>query len=191
MLEEMVVDMLKKIKEKFFKTTPGVVAFFENEKSLLNAAKVTYDSGYRNFDTISPFPVHGMDDVMRLKRSIVPWVTFSFGVLGCAFGTWFQYWTSAVNYPVNIAGKPFFSLPAFVPIIFELTVLFAGLATFVSILFLCKLPKINPPILDVDLTCHKFALLIFEVDKKYESANKSLEFLNSLNCTEAREYLKF
>ena len=122
---------------------------------------------------------------------MIPWVTFLFGVLGCAFGTWFQYWTSAVNYPLNIAGKPFFSLPAFVPIIFELTILFAGLATFGSVLFMCRLPKINPPILDVDLTCHKFALLIFSVDKKYESATKSLEFLRSLDCVEAKEYLKF
>ena len=183
--------LVTKFKNKFFKTTPGVVAFFENEKSLLEAAKKTYQNGYRKFDTISPFPVHGMDEAMGLKRSIVPWVTFVFGVIGCVFATWFQWWTSAVNYPLNVAGKPFFSLPAFVPIIFELTVLFAGLATFFAVLFLCKLPKINPPILDLDLTCHKFALMIFSVDKKYENAQKSKSFLESLGGVDTKEYLKF
>ena len=161
--------------------TGGVVGYFDNEDDLLEAAKATYLAGYRKFDTISPFPIHGMDDVMGLKRSIIPWFTFFAGLTGCVFATWFQWWTSAVDYPLNIAGKPFFSLPAFVPIIFEITVLFAGLASFGAVLLLCRLPQINPPILNNDLSCHKFALYISENDPKYESdqSKKHIEGLKS------------
>ena len=179
--------MLKKLCDLFCcdETKPekpgGVVGYFKDEDDLLEAAKATFSAGYRSFDTISPFPIHGMDDAMGLKRSIVPWFTFFAGLTGCVFATWFQWWTSAVDYPVNIAGKPFFSLPAFVPIIFEITVLFAGLASFGAVLLLCRLPKIDPPILNTELTCHKFALYISENDPKYNSdqAKKHLEGLKS------------
>lgn len=179
--------MLKKLcavfccDEKKAAKTGGVVGYFDNENDLLEAAKSTHAVGYRKFDTISPFPIHGMDDAMGLKRSIVPWFTFFAGLTGCIFATWFQWWTSAVDYPLNIAGKPFFSLPAFVPIIFEITVLLAGLASFGAVLLLCRLPQINPPILNNDLTCHKFALYISESDPKYDrdQAKKHIESLKS------------
>ena len=170
--------------------TGGIVGYFNDENDLLEAAKKTKLAGYSQFDTISPFPVHGMDEVMGLKRSPVPWFTFFAGLTGCAFAVWFQWWTSAVDYPLNIAGKPFFSLPAFVPIIFEITVLLAGLASFGAVLLLCKLPQVNPPILDTDLTCHKFALYIPESDPHYDKdqVTKHIKSLKHINMEFYKEF---
>ena len=168
----------------------GVLGYFSDERALLAAAHRVYEAGYRRFDTLSPFPVHGMDEAMGLKRSPLPWVTFIAGVLGCAFGLWFQWWTSAVNWPLNIGGKPFFSLPAFIPIVFEVTVLFAGLASFGAVLVFCRLPQVNPPILDEDFTDHKFALFIPKEDAKFSDV-ESGRFLESLGATNVRKYERF
>lgn len=172
------------------KKTGGMIAYFDNENELLKAAKQTKLAGYNKFDTISPFPIHGMDEAMELKRSPVPWFTFIAGLIGCSFAVWFQWWTSAVDYPLNIAGKPFFSLPAFVPIIFEITVLLAGLASFGAVLLLCRLPQINPPVLDPDLTCHKFALYIAENDPDYHEQQIKKHFKN-LNAYDIQTYTAF
>ncbi len=172
------------------KQVGGVIGYFNNEDDLLKAARATYSEGYRKFDTISPFPVHGMDEAMGLKRSPVPWFTFFAGLVGCTFALWFQWWTSAVDYPLNIAGKPFFSLPAFIPIIFELTVLLAGLASFGAVLLLCRLPQIKPPILNPDLTCHKFALYIPESDPCYDQS-KTKKHLEGLKALDVQSYKEF
>ena len=172
------------------KNVGGLIGYFDNEDDLLKAARKTYSEGYRKFDTISPFPVHGMDEAMGLKPSSVPWFTFFAGFIGCSFALWFQWWTSAVDYPLNIAGKPFFSLPAFIPITFELTVLLAGLASFGAVLLLCRLPRNNPPILNPDLTCHKFALYIPEDDACYDS-QKTKKYLESLKALDVLFYKEF
>lgn len=168
----------------------GVIGYFDNEDELLKAAEKTKQAGYSRFDALSPFPVHGMDEAMGLKRSPVPWFTFFAGLVGCSFAVWFQWWTSAVDYPLNIAGKPFFSLPAFVPIIFEVTVLLAGLASFGAVLLLCRLPKVNPPILNPDLTCHKFALYISETDPEYDK-DTSKNHLEALKASDVQFYSAF
>lgn len=171
-------------------THAGVVGFYDNEDLLLEAAKKTYAAGYRKFDTISPFPVHGMDDAMGLKRSPLPWFTFVFGAIGCMFGVGFQWWASSVNYPVNIGGKPSFALPAFIPVTFEVTILLAGLASAAAVLILCRLPRINPPIMDPDLTSHKFAIYIPANDSQFNES-RCLEFLKSLGANDVRKYAEF
>ncbi len=182
---------MKKLIQKFNgPNQSGVVGFFEDEDKLLEAAKKTYEGGHRHFDTISPFPIHGMDDAMGLKRSILPWFTFVGGAVGCAFALWFQWWTSAVDYPLNIGGKPLFSLPAFVPVIFEVTVLLAGLCSFAGVLVLCKLPRINPPILDPDLTSHKFALYIPSSESGY-TEEKAKSFLSGIGASDIRSFSEF
>lgn len=165
------------------KTTQGVAAIFDDEKALLSAAKKAYSLGYRKFETLSPFPIHGMDDAMGLKRSPVPWFAFIFGSLGCAVGLGFQWWVSAVSWPINVGGKPMFSLPAFIPIVFELTVLFGALCTVAGMLWLCDLPKVDPPIMHPDITSHKFALFIPVSDHGYDEA-KTKELFKSMGATE-------
>lgn len=156
----------------------GVMAIFTDEHQILEAAEKTRLQGYKDFDAITPYPVHGMEEAVGVKRSWLPWATFILGALGCLFGLWFTWWTSAVNWPINVGGKPMWSLPAFVPIIFELTILFAAIGTVKTLIFVALgLPKVNPPVVDLDLTSHKFGLFISDKDAKF-------------NAVEVQEWLK-
>jgi hypothetical protein len=172
------------------KYVSGVVGFIEDDHKLLDAAKKTYAAGYRDFDTLSPFPIHGMDAAMGLGRSAIPWVTFFAGLFGCSFGLWFTWWTSAVDYPLNVGGKPLWSLPAFIPILFELTILFGALSSVGAMFILNGLPKVDPPIIDPDITCSKFALFIPETEKGY-SPEKAEEHLKSIGATDIRRVAEF
>ena len=175
---------------RMFERESGIVGFFADEFKLLDAAKKTYASGYRKYDTISPFAIHGMDEAMGLERSTLPWVSFTFGVLGCAFAVFIQWYTSAYSWPIIVGGKPMFSLPAFIPIIFEFTVLSCGLATFGAVLFYCKLPKVDPPLIDPDLTCHKFAVFIPSGDVGFEKS-KAKDFLKSIGAVDIRDVAEY
>ncbi len=148
----------------------GIAGIWLDEAGVLKAAKKTRDMGFKKFDAITPYPVHGMEEACGLKRSFIPYVAFVAGLIGCSFGMFAQYWTSAVNWPINVAGKPFFSAPAFIPITFEMTILFAALSSVSVLLIVAKLPKVDPPIIDKDLTCHKFAIYIPVDDVGYDVA---------------------
>lgn len=110
------------------------VAVFEDDHALLLAVRDARKLGCEISEVLSPHPVHGLDDVMGIRKSRLPWVTLAAGLAGLGLGTWLEYWTSATDWPINVGGKPFDSFPAFVPVMFELTVLAAGVATFVFVL---------------------------------------------------------
>lgn len=150
------------------KTQRGMAGIWLDEHKVVKAATKTREAGFKNADAITPYPVHGMEDALGIKRSGIPYVTFIAALIGGSFGLFFQYWTSAVNFPINVAGKPFFSLPAFIPVTFELTILFAALSSVGALFVLCGLPKIDPPIIDPDLTCHKFAIFIPDTEPGYD-----------------------
>ncbi len=146
----------------------GVAAIYDSEEKVLHAAKSFYAQGFRKFDAISPYPIHGMEEACGIKRSMIPWVTFGAGAVGLTCGLLLTWWTSAVNWPINVGGKPYFSLPAFIPIVFELTILFAAHSSVAALFVLCGLPKKQPPVIDLDLTCHKFAIFVPEEDFGFE-----------------------
>ena len=104
-----------------------VVGSFEREEDILKAVQAARSSGWRVCDVYTPYAVHGMDEAMGLRPSRLPLACFIFGLIGAATGVWFQYWSMAVSWPVNVGGKPWNSLPAWIPVTFELTVLLAGL----------------------------------------------------------------
>ncbi len=97
------------------KTTPSktgmMLAEFENPAQLLGAAQKLHDAGYKQFDCHSPFPIHGMDQAMGLKRSPLGYIVFVVAMLGLLGGITLEWWTSTIDYPLVISGKPFFSLP--------------------------------------------------------------------------------
>lgn len=146
------------------------VGIWTDEHQMIAAATKVREHGCKDFDCITPFPMHEVDDAVGISRSIIPWVTFFAGLAGCGFGLWFTWWVSAVNWPLNIGGKPMWSLPAFIPVIFELTILFAALSSVGAMFALNGLPKVDPPVIDPDLTCHKFAVYVLESDKAYDKA---------------------
>lgn len=145
----------------------GILAIFNDPEQLKVAAASVRDQKVKKFDAFTPFPVHGIEEAMGLRRSFLPWITFLGGLTGGTLGLTFEIWTSAVDWPLNVGGKPFVSLPAFIPVTFECTVLFAGLFTAGALFAVCKMPNPDPVILDPSLTNDKFGLFISADDPAY------------------------
>jgi hypothetical protein len=124
----------------------GLLAEFAHPGELLHAAEAVREAGFRHFDTHSPFPIHGMDKAMGLGNSIVGWITLGGGITGLSLATLMQWWMGAVDYPINISGKPFFAVEPSIPIMFELTVLLASLATAAGMFALNGLPRPYNPL---------------------------------------------
>ncbi|PWU15287.1 MAG: DUF3341 domain-containing protein [Bdellovibrio sp.] len=164
----------------------GLAGIFLDEHKLVKAVAQVRENGFVKFDAISPFPVHGMEEAHGIRRSWIPYVTFIAGLVGLTSGLLLTWWTSAVDWPLNVGGKPFFSLPAFIPVMFELTILFAALSSVGALFYACGIPRIDPPIIDPDLTSHKFAIFIPSDDQNYDE--KKIEtLLRSLGATEVRK----
>lgn len=154
----------------------GIAGIWLDEHEFVEAAGKIYSAGFKKLEAISPYPLHGIDDAIGLKRSFIPYITMAAGLAGCAFGVWFTWWTSASDWPLIIGGKPMWSLAAFIPVIFECTILFAAHISVLSMIILNGLPKIDPPVIDPDLTSHKFALFIPEDASGYDAAKIEQQF---------------
>ncbi len=124
----------------------GWMAEYEDENQLLDAARKVRDSGYTRTDAFTPFPVHGIDEALGIKPTVLPWFTLCAGATGTTVALTMQWWMNAVDYPYIISGKPFASWPAFIPVAFELTVLFAAFTTVFAMLGLNGLPKFSNPV---------------------------------------------
>lgn len=124
----------------------GVMAEYATPGDLMRAAVGLKEKGWTSMEAYSPFPVHGIDVALGHAGSKVPWIVLGGAFAGAGGGLLLQWWTSAVSYPLWIAGKPLFSIPAFVPITFELGVLFSAFAALFGMLGLNKLPKPYDPV---------------------------------------------
>ena len=123
-----------------------ILAEFKSPKALYNAARKVKETGYTAFDVFSPFPIHGMDEAMGLSPTKLPWLTLLGGTVGLSVGFGLQTWVATSAYKMVISGKPLFSYQAFVPITFELMVLFAAIFTVVGMFALNKLPQPYHPL---------------------------------------------
>jgi mono/diheme cytochrome c family protein len=123
----------------------GVLAEYDTPGELVEAARKVRDAGYTEFDCFSPFPVHGIDEAMGIKRTILPVLIFAGGFAGTIGGLLLQWWTNAYNWPWNISGKPTWSIPANIPITFETTILLAVFTSFFGMWILNKLPQVWHP----------------------------------------------
>ena len=110
----------------------GLMAEFDDPSSLVAAARRTYAEGYRRFDSYSPFPIHELFDAMQCHDRRVPLFVLLGGIAGAIAGFGLQSWVSAVAYPLNIGGRPYISWPMFIPVTFEVTILFAALTAVLS-----------------------------------------------------------
>ena len=143
----------------------GVVALFPTSKALLEAVPKVRAKGFDKLDAFTPHPVHGLDKALGLKRSPLPLLVIVMGLLGTALALVFQWWTSVVDYPLDIGGKALFSWQAFVPVMFEVTVLFATFTAGLGMLHLmARLPFFGHPVLSSEairaITKDRFALAI-------------------------------
>jgi hypothetical protein len=146
-----------------------MVGIFTGEKELLEVTRTVRERGLKIVDVYAPYAVHGLDKAMGLAPSRLPWVCFALGLFGAAFKVWFEYWTSAVDWPINVGGKPWDSLPAFVPITFEVMVLFAGLSTVFAFFLISRLyPGKKAVISDIGTTDDRFALVLEERDAAFD-----------------------
>ena len=124
----------------------GILAEFATAADLYHACERVRDEGFTRWDAHTPFPVHGLDRAMGLRRSPLPWIVLVAGLTGAAGGFALQWWVHADAYPLVISGKPYFAWPAMIPITFELGVLFAAFGAVFGMLGLNRLPMHHHPL---------------------------------------------
>ncbi len=151
-----------------------IVGLFDDDEVLLKAAKAVRNAGVKIMDVFTPYPVHGLDAAIGLKDSRLHTVGFIAGACGCLFAVSFIIWTNTVSYPINFGGKPYLSLPSYIPITFEVTVLSAAVTMVVSFFARCGFSLIKEPrIFDERTTDDKFAM-VFSAEEVEEGKVKEL-----------------
>ena len=163
----------------------GLLAEFSSSDELLRAAERATAAGYRRLDAYSPMPIEGLAEAIGHERTRLPLVVLVGGLVGAATGYFMQYWMT-MDYPMNIGGRPLRSWPAFIPVTFELTILFASLAAVLGMLALNGLPRPNHPLFAVPefslATQDKYFLCIETTDPQFDIEGTQ-EFLIGLNPT--------
>lgn len=163
----------------------GVTAEFSDPDHLLEAAKKARAEGFTEMDCYTPFPVHGLDEAIGFREAKVQWSIGLMGFCGLLVGIGMQVYTSAVDYPLNIGGRPLISWPAFFPVAYECTILLAGLTALVSMLGFNGLPRPNHPIFNAEnfeqASQGKFFLCVEAKDPNF-SLDRTTAFLKTLGA---------
>lgn len=166
------------------------LSIYEHEEDILGVAKAARSSGLTIVDIFSPYAIHGLERAAGFSPSKLPWVCFVLGLAGATFKVWFEFWTTAVSWPINIGGKPWNSLPAFVPITFEVMVLMAGVGTVIALFIACRLFPGKKAKMPFDgVTDDRFALIIEESDATFDPAEvrRMCERFNAVHVEEREE----
>jgi hypothetical protein len=158
----------------------GIMAEFAQPEQLLAAARAAYRAGYRKMDAYSPYAVEGVAEAIGFTKTRVPLVVLLGGIVGALTAYGMQWYSAAVSYPLNVGGRPLHSWPAFVPITFELTVLFAAIAGLIGMLAMNGLPKPYHPVFNAPefkLASQTRFFLCIEADDHVFRAEEVREFL--------------
>ncbi|MEE2960565.1 MAG: quinol:electron acceptor oxidoreductase subunit ActD [Myxococcota bacterium] len=149
----------------------GLLAEYDTTAKLVKACEKVRDAGYTKWDSYAPFPVHGIDPAMGIKPTKLPWLIFGAGITGTCVALLMQWWMNAYDYEYLISGKPLWSLPANVPVGFELTVLFSALTAIFGCLAINMLPSFHHPLNRIKkfarATDDRFFIAIEAADPKY------------------------
>ena len=171
-------------------TIHGIVAEFEEPEDILKAAEAAFDAGYRKMDAYSPYPVHGLSDAVGFKDNRVPWMIFFCGLSGAAVGLALQWYTSTIDYPWNVGGKPYFSWPAFIPVTFECTILLSAFGAVFGMLAMNGLPRPYHSIFNAAhferASLDRFFLCIEATDSRFD-VNETARFLRGFNALNVSE----
>ena len=153
----------------------GLIATFDTPGAVLHAAQRVRDAGYKNWDCITPFPVHGLDSAMGVGRSRVPRISLIGGITGFCTGMSMIWFMDKFDYPLTVGGKPFFSPLFAFPVSYELTILFTAFATIGGMFFLNGLPMHHHPVLHYENirrgTDDLFFIVIERTDPRYSLEN--------------------
>jgi hypothetical protein len=126
-----------------------VLGSFKTPEAVLAAAEDLRRRGHRDLDAYSAYPLEGAEEALDLPRTRMPRRVLAGGLLGATTGLGFQWWCNAIDFPINVGGRPLFSLPSWIPITFELTVLFGAFGAFFGLLSLLGLPRLHHPVFEV------------------------------------------
>ena len=165
----------------------GLLAEFETPGDLIEAARRAREAGYTRMDAYTPYPIHELNEALALRRTRLPILVFLGGALGCASALAMQWFSAVVHYPINVGGRPLASWPSFIPITFELTVLFAAIAAVLGMLGLNGLPMPYHPVFSVPrfalASRDRFFLAIESSDPLFDTEN-TRAFLAGLGARE-------
>jgi len=168
----------------------GVIAEFANAEELLRAVHTARKDGYQVMEAYTPYPIEELNDAIGHGPSRVPALVLAGGIVGAFFGFGLQYWTAVVAYPLNIGGRPYNSWVSFIPITFECTILFAGIAAVLGMLVLNRLPMPYHPVFSVPrfhlASRDRFFLMILARDPRFR-AGETFRFMETLGASHVRD----
>lgn len=173
-------------------TPLGLVAEYTSPEQLLAAIAGMRERGYRLLDAFVPYPVKGLEAALALRRSGLNYLAFAAGLFGAGFAFWLQWLVNHRLLPLNIGGRPSFAIPVFIIITFETMVLFAGVTSFASLFWVCRLPRLAHPLFAVDgfqtVTLDRFWLGVNADDPCFdpEATDGELRKLGALRVEMAR-----
>ena len=171
-------------------STYGLLAEFDTPTHLVDAAHLAHQHGYRKMDAYTPFPIEELTDALGLHHTRLPLIVLLGGILGGAGGYFLQYYTSVIDYPLNVGGRPLHSWPSFIPATFETTVLCAAFAAVLGMLALNGLPQPHHPIFNAPrfalASRDRFFLCIESTDPLFHP-EETAKFLKSLNPREVTD----
>jgi hypothetical protein len=159
------------------------MAEFHSPEALLHAAERAHRQGFKRMDAYTPFPIEGLAEALGVHDRRVPLIVLLGGIAGCLGGFFLQYWVAVIDYPLNVGGRPLNSWPAFIPVTFEMTILFAALSAFLGVLALNGLPMPYHPVFNVEqfelASRNRFFLCIEAGDPAFDR-DGTWKFLESL-----------
>ncbi len=162
----------------------GIVAEFDSAEKLLVAAEQARDAGYKRLDAFSPFPIHGLSEATGFNDVRIPWIVFMAAVIGCFAGYTLEWYTAVIDYPLNVGGKPLNSLPAFFPVMYEVTILMSGVTAFLIMLALNGLPRPYHAVFNTPgferASQDRFFLAIESTDPQFDHAG-TFDFMKGLD----------
>jgi Protein of unknown function (DUF3341) len=160
----------------------GLLAEFATAAALVAAVRATRAAGYTRFHAFSPFPVEEVIEIVGFKRMLIPLIALGAGLFGAAIQYFAQYWMNAVDYPLNVGGRPLHSWPAFLPATIMVGVLWAAAASLLGMLAINRLPRPHHPVFDAPAFARasndRFFLLICSLDPFFDRA-RTADFLAS------------
>jgi Protein of unknown function (DUF3341) len=161
----------------------GLLAEYDSAHDIYEACIKVRDAGYEKWDACTPFPVHGLEKAMGLSASRLPWMVLGSAITGASLAIIFMVWVSVFDYPLNIGGKPTWSIPAFIPVMFEITILFGALTAVFGMIWLNGLPSWHHPlfqsVLFEGVTDDKFFIVIESSDPLFDQVRTQKLLMHS------------